>query len=185
MMENDPEAWIPLFLLSTVLFPRARMGLRVFEPRYLDMVSRCLREQRDFGICLNAPGGQEGEPETVGTLAHIVDWGSDDGVLLIEVEGRSRFTVLDWRRESPVSEGRPRYWVDEPKLPLDFEHEWLKPILVEILGEDLAENLDASTAGMILAQALPAPAAEKQRLLVLDDPLVRLRRIAQLLRRDG
>jgi hypothetical protein len=44
---------LPLFPLRTVLFPGALLGLKIFEARYLDLVSECLRTQQPFGvICL-------------------------------------------------------------------------------------------------------------------------------------
>ena len=47
---------LPLFPLHTVLFPEGSLPLRIFEARYLDLVSRCLREDRTFGVCAIAAG---------------------------------------------------------------------------------------------------------------------------------
>ena len=41
-------ATLPLFPLQTVLFPGGRLALKVFEARYMDMVSACLREGSSF-----------------------------------------------------------------------------------------------------------------------------------------
>ena len=54
------SAAIPLFPLSTVLFPEGPLPLRVFEPRYLDMVSRCLRSDSGFGVVLIVGGSDTG-----------------------------------------------------------------------------------------------------------------------------
>ena len=65
---------VPLFLLNTVLFPGASLPLKVFEARYLDMVSDCLKRDQPFGVCLLRSGkevGAAGEPHPVGTLAHV------------------------------------------------------------------------------------------------------------------
>ena len=43
---------IPLFPLNVVLFPEGELKLRIFEPRYIDMVSDCLRNNIGFGVCL-------------------------------------------------------------------------------------------------------------------------------------
>ena len=43
---------IPLFPLNVVLFPEGELKLRIFEPRYVDMVSDCFRNDSGFGICL-------------------------------------------------------------------------------------------------------------------------------------
>lgn len=51
---------IPLFPLSTVLFPRGPLPLRIFEPRYVDMIKRCMREGSCFGVVLITEGGETG-----------------------------------------------------------------------------------------------------------------------------
>ncbi len=43
---------VPLFPLNTVLFPGGPLPLRIFEPRYLDMVSRCMKDDMPFGVAL-------------------------------------------------------------------------------------------------------------------------------------
>ena len=90
-MAPDP---LPLFPLRTVLFPGAILPLRIFEARYLDMVSRCLRTDGVFGVVAIRHGSEAGptEPFLVGTLARIVDWDATSGGLLgIKVRGDRRF----------------------------------------------------------------------------------------------
>ena len=80
-----PKA-LPLFPLRSVLFPGGLLSLRIFETRYLDMVTSCLREERAFGVvCLNQ--GHEVKQasdaaalrfEPTGTLAHVVDVDFED-----------------------------------------------------------------------------------------------------------
>ena len=87
---------IPLFPLRTVLFPGGPLPLRVFETRYLDMVSRCLRDDLEFGVVLLTAGAETGEARTVsvGTAARITDWyQGSDGILGITAEGRERFRL--------------------------------------------------------------------------------------------
>ena len=57
-MRAEPSARkeIPLFPLGTVLFSGGRLPLRIFEPRYTAMVSRCLREKAGFGVVLIREG---------------------------------------------------------------------------------------------------------------------------------
>ena len=43
---------ISLFPLNVVLFPEGELKLRIFEPRYIDMVRDCFRNDTGFGICL-------------------------------------------------------------------------------------------------------------------------------------
>jgi Lon protease-like protein len=39
---------LPLFPLPAVLFPGGEIALRIFEPRYLDMIRDCARDGRGF-----------------------------------------------------------------------------------------------------------------------------------------
>ena len=67
---------LPLFPLRTVLFPGGLLPLRIFEPRYVDMVGRCMREQGSCGVVLILEGGEVGrvgEVATIGTSARISD----------------------------------------------------------------------------------------------------------------
>ncbi len=94
-----PPTTIALFPLNTVLFPGGPLPLRIFEPRYLEMVSDCMKNDRPFGVCLIAEGSEAGEasvPHDYGTLAHIEDWNQlQDGYLGITARGGQRFIVLD------------------------------------------------------------------------------------------
>ena len=73
---------LPLFPLHTVLFPGALLGLKVFETRYLDLVSECLRSGQPFGVVCLRQGAEAGpspapvQLESVGVLAHIDDFNS-------------------------------------------------------------------------------------------------------------
>jgi len=88
---------ISLFPLNTVLFPGGPLPLRIFEPRYLDMVSKSLKHSQPFGVCLIREGDETGrpaEPHPIGTFAHIVDWDQlSDGLLGITARGGERFFV--------------------------------------------------------------------------------------------
>ena len=53
-------AEIPLFPLNSVLFPGGPLPLRIFETRYLDMVSSCLKHEQGFGVCLIEQGSETG-----------------------------------------------------------------------------------------------------------------------------
>ena len=86
-----------LFPLNTVLFPGGPLRLRIFEPRYLDMISRCLRENGDFGVALITEGRETGSARTtqIGTSAHIVDFERlDDGLLGITAHGERKFRIV-------------------------------------------------------------------------------------------
>ena len=92
---------IALFPLNTVLLPGGPLPLRIFEPRYLQMVSECLKHDRPFGVCLIAKGKEAGEAPVAheyGTLARIEDWSQlPDGHLGITARGGERFIVRNTR----------------------------------------------------------------------------------------
>ena len=96
---------LPLFPLNTVLLPGAALGLRVFEPRYLDLVRECGRRGSGFGVCLIAEGTEAGAPATpqdCGTEARIEDFDTGpDGLLHLRLRGHRRFRVT----ASQVREG--------------------------------------------------------------------------------
>ena len=41
---------LPLFPLGTLLLPHGRLPLQIFERRYIDMISACMREGTGFGV---------------------------------------------------------------------------------------------------------------------------------------
>ena len=88
---------LPLFPLRAVLFPGARLQLRIFERRYVDLVRSCMRDGCGFGIPPIRHGNEAGVPATPwpgGTLAMIRDFSQGaDGLLHIEVEGVRRFRL--------------------------------------------------------------------------------------------
>ena len=121
-MSPPTDQELSLFPLGTVLFPDGPLALRIFEPRYLDMVSACLRNDQPFGVCLIRSGREVGaaaSPFAVGTLARIVDWHrSDDGLLGIVALGTRRFRVLETRTQpDQLLVGRLEV-IDEPEVAL-------------------------------------------------------------------
>jgi len=88
---------LALFPLNTVLFPGGPLPLRIFETRYLDMLSRCFKNDQGFGVCLIEQGSETGPARsyTVGTLARVRDWSNGpDGLLHILAVGERRFRVF-------------------------------------------------------------------------------------------
>ena len=179
---------LPLFLLNTVLFPDDRLPLRVFEPRYMDMVTGCLKSAQPFGVCLLRSGaevGAAGEPMSVGTLAHIERWEmAEPGVLQILVRGGERFEIQSHYQRARLARAAVTPWPLEPPTPIAAEHAPLARLLQKILS-DYGPGLiasphhfnDATWVGMRLAQLLPVASSEKQRWLELRDPGTRLSHI--------
>jgi len=88
---------IPLFPLSTVVLPGGLLPLRLFEPRYIDMVKNCFKSNTGFGVCLIKDGQDAGAPAlpySIGTLVNIVDFDQGpDGLLHITAQGEKEFSL--------------------------------------------------------------------------------------------
>jgi uncharacterized protein len=181
---------LPLFPLSTVLFPGGPLRLRIFEPRYLDMVRHCLKESRAFGVLLILEGEEAGEAVSVaesGTSARVVDFDTlPDGLLGIDCIGEQRFRVLKrWQQGDGLNVAQVDYLPDDPPCALPAELAHLGELLREVLpqlGERyahvVAQYEDAGWVGNRWAEVLALTPAEKQQLLELADPLARLRQVA-------
>ncbi|KGM54475.1 ATP-dependent protease [Lysobacter arseniciresistens ZS79] len=192
---------LSLFPLPTVLVPGAALGLRVFEPRYLDLVSECGRRGTGFGVCLlmNGDGDPDEGAETTaaaafGTEAVIEDFGTgDDGLLTLRVRGRRRFHARQLRvRDNGLQVAEVEWCDDDPVEPLRPEHGLLATLLqgvLEQVGGEHADALDtriddAAWVGWRLVEMLPLDDLQRQQLLQLDDPHERLDRLLHLLPED-
>ncbi len=184
---------ISLFPLHTVLYPGGPLPLRIFEARYLDMISACLRDETPFGVLQIREGSETGPAATyeVGTLARIVDWymGSD-GILGVTAVGEQRFRVRDAAaREDGLLTGVVDVIEDDAALPLPEEFLPLVQILDGVLDDlgRLYDELprrydDAVWVGYRFAEILPFDPEQKQLCLELADPLERLQLIRESLR---
>jgi Lon protease-like protein len=183
---------VPLFPLNTVLFPGGPLPLRIFEPRYLGMVSHCMRHESPFGVLLIRDGHETGVASThnIGTLARITDWyQGSDGLLGITAVGEQRFRLISSvRQDDGLNIGEIEVLGSEPALPLPDEYQEIATILAGVL-EDLGrlyESLeqrfdDAGWVTSRFVEILPIDLEEKQRCLEQSDPLERLRIVRELL----
>jgi len=192
---NVPE--LPLFPLRTVLFPGGLLPLRLFETRYLDMVSRCLREDAEFGVLLIVSGEEAGavaELATIGTSARIVDFSQlPDGLLGLMCRGSRRFRLKSHRVQSDgLLVGSVDWLAESGPSALLPEHQLQAQVLRQALEElgDTARHLeeDFGDAGWVanrLAEFLPLEHAAQQSLLEVTDPQERMRQLAPLIQETG
>jgi len=188
---------IPLFPLNTVLFPQGPLPLRIFEPRYVDMVKYCMRAQSPFGVVMIRAGSEvgtaaAGETSTVGTTARIVDFNAlPDGLLGITCQGERKFSVAKlWQQEDGLYCADVEFVAPEEAMDLPPEYDHLGELLRKVLPElgELYSQMppdfaNASWVGCRLAEILPIALAEKQHCLELDDPIERLARLSPLIRK--
>jgi Lon protease-like protein len=185
-MHSATHATLPLFPLHTVLFPGGPLRLRIFEPRYLDMVSRCMREDSGFGVALIVAGQEAGgraQTVEIGTLARIVDFEQlDDGLLGITARGERRFRIVHVHQESDgLNICQVEWRHDEARAEVPPQHAVLAELLRRALeqigpayGEITPAFEDATWVGMRLAEILPLAPVERQELLELNDGPERL-----------
>lgn len=187
---------IPLFLLKVVLHSGGRMELRVFEPRYMDMVKDCLRTNTPFGVCLIAQGEEvanpeagAAEPQAVGTLATIADWDMPQlGILNLVVHGGQRFRISSRRTlDNQLVRAEVELLPDPPVTPIPGDYARLVPMLRALL-EALEDPpppphrfYDAAWVADRWAEMLPLPMERRQEILELDDGVARLDAIYRFL----
>lgn len=189
---------IAIFPLSTVLFPCARMPLQIFEPRYLDLVSDCLKNDQGFGVVWLREGREvykadaEVNPRLaqIGTYARVVDWDSlSNGLLGITIEGSRKFRLVSSFQQANHLHMAEVEWLEsEPVIELTPQAIDMKVLLAQLLEHPHVERLklsgevnDVASLGYLLAQFLPIEEAKKFDLLASNDPVSRLELLAKLL----
>ncbi len=183
---------IPLFPLNTVLFPGGPLPLRIFEARYIDMISERMRSDAPFGVVLIHEGQEAGAASTytVGTLARITDWyQGSDGLLGVTAIGEQRFRITSTERmPDGLNVAQVEVLPDEESMPLPDAYKGLAEILEGVLDDlgRLYESLerhydDAGWVSYRFVEILPLDLEQKQFCLEKADPAERLRIVNELL----
>jgi len=177
---------IPLFPLNVVLLPGADLPLHIFEPRYREMVTRCLEEKSEFGVLLALSKGVE----HVGCTAEILEVVKRyaDGRMDILTIGREPFRVVECFDENPLAEGQVDYLEDrESQVNPAVQRELIE--LYEtchtLIFGDYPKNVGTEHATPIsfrIAATLPMDLLWKQQILELRSELARQERLAGYLR---
>lgn len=187
---------LPLFPLHTVLFPGGLLPLRIFETRYVDMVSRCMRDQGEFGVLLIHAGSETGAAEAtagIGTAARIVDFQTlSDGLLGLLCRGSRRFRLASSHVRSDGLNVGLVEWLEEADVALDPQYQALVPVLRKVMAElqAIAPLMPPryENAGWIsyrFAELLPLDRLTQQRLLEIGDANERLKLLAPLIEPDA
>jgi Lon protease-like protein len=204
MSAGQRSSELALFPLRSVLFPDGLLGLKVFEARYLDLVSACLREQRTFGVVALRRGSEARarpdagvEFEAVGTRVELLEVDSTrPGILQLRCRGTQRFAVHGQRQQGDG------LWVAQV-TPVPDDEDSVPPATmigtVRGLAAAIAALKEQGTqpflqpyrfehAGWVAnrwCEILPLSLAAKQKLLELPDARVRLQLVDEFLRRKG
>jgi len=185
---------LPLFPLNAVLFPGCMLDLQLFEARYLDMVSRVMKQGEGFGVVCILDGEEVGQaPEgyaRVGCEALVRDFQQqDNGLLGIRVEGGRRFRVVSTQVQRDQLILADVEWLDElPERPLQEADADLLALLAALAEHPMvaALNMGVTASGQQslanqLAYLLPFTEEDKVELLELSDAQERLDAIQDLL----
>ena len=189
-MSNDENC--PIFPLRTMLFPDSRLPLRIFEPRYIDMVSKCMKDSLEFGVILSRESNDPKMFETynIGTMAKIIDWEQgNDGLLGITTIGTNKFKLLGMnKQEDGLNIGDVEIIEREGdfKPTENFSNlvSLLKAILddINLYNDDEKKFESASWVSFRFAEILPLKLEDKQKCLEIDDPIIRLNYLEPLIR---
>jgi len=163
---------LPLFPLKTVLLPGNSLPLKIFEPRYSDMIAGCMRETKPFGVVLIYQG-QETDSEveifTIGTSAAVIDWQNrDDGLLGITVKGQQRFQVVSTRtKNSGLLVAEIDFLEEEAEHQVPDQFYYMSELLQHVSTHkaDAATTIDFCNIVYQLIYLLPLDTTLKQQLL--------------------
>lgn len=173
---------MPLFpLKNVVLFPGMVLPLHIFEPRYREMIGRCIEQRMPFGVTLISEGEEVGAPALpcmVGTAARIVRVERlEDGCMNITTVGTQRFRIVELHHtHSYLSATVAHFPVvnGATKLATELAQRVRPQVLdyVDLLGKACNNKLtldrlpeDPLTLAFLVAIALQVKAEEKQKML--------------------
>ena len=182
---------IPLFPLNVVLLPGADLPLHIFEPRYRQMVRRCLEQKCEFGMLLAMPKGIV----RVGCTAEVVDVVKryNDGRMDIVTSGRAPFRIVELLNaeryaEDELLEGYVDYLDDrERAVDARIQRQVIEfyEICHTLIFDDYPRNITGDALdnlSYIVAGTLPMDLLWKQQILELRCEADRQERLAGYLR---
>ena len=174
---------MPLFPLNVVLFPGMILPLHIFEPRYREMVARCLEEKIPFGVVLIQEGeeiGRVARPHRVGTAARITRAEHlEDGRYNITTVGTQRFRILELDHSHSYLSGKVTQFPavnGNTRAAVEMAHRVRPKVVeyVELLSKASETDLkldrlpeDPLTLAYLIAIALQVNNTAKQELLEL------------------
>jgi Lon protease-like protein len=114
-MGNMPGGLLPLFPLSLVLLPAARLPLHIFEERYKEMMGILIPQRGEFGVVLAKDGGVVNVGCTA-TVEEVVRR-YPDGRLDLLATGRRRFQIVSLDEEKSFIRAEVEFFNDEDASP--------------------------------------------------------------------
>jgi len=193
---------LPMFPLEVTLFPDDDLPLRIFEPRYTQLVGDCLAaDDPVFGVVLIAAGREVGGGDNrydIGAVARIVEHQAlGEGRYTLRCRVSDRIRVMQWLADDPYPRAVVQGWPDEQGEPVSDQS------LVELEDRimELFERLAAARgvelpprdmlfAGVALAEEtgdklyalasrVPMGQADRYAVLAAPSPDLRLRALTE------
>tara|TARA_B100000029_G_scaffold514125_1_gene615771 strand:+ start:43 stop:645 length:603 start_codon:yes stop_codon:yes gene_type:complete len=184
---------LPIFPLRSIVLPGGLFPLRIFERRYLDMVTQCIKEDKGFCIALVKKENTDNYTTDVfefGSYVKISDWNKlPDGLLGITVEGRKIVKIL---RSSLDKNGllngkintidpEKEYLVPQKYRSLSDFYRKISPGLKDFISYKQEKYSDASWLSYRLTECLPIDLKTKADLIAMNSSLDRLEKINYLM----
>ena len=190
---------IPVFPLSNfIIFPGTTVPLNIFEPRYIQMIDNCVKNDKLIGMIQPKKNKTQRNPELhdVGCLGKITSFkDTDEGRYLIELKGLIRFKIIkEIKNDKLYRECEINYKDFEEDLLLKKEQ--IKFSDLELIFKDLKllfekrgfiinwkelEKQNLNETINALAMASPFSLEEKQVLLETKNLELRKNKIAEIL----
>ncbi len=189
-----PDA-LPLFPLGATLFPGGRLGLKVFEQRYIELAKARIADGELFGVVTLTGGFEVGVEQAfakVGTAVRVLSFDMPQaGIFMLDVVGEDRFEVVGSSTEkSGLTHATVRWIPHEKKVKLPNTYSELSAILSQVIGRageakfaEPFELEDATWVGSRLVEILQLPPSIKQSLLEINDAELRLKTVYHLINR--
>lgn len=193
---------LPLFPLNVVVCPGGLLPLKIFEARYLDMVKNCLRNQTAFAVLAVLPEGETGPDghfpfSPVGTAVKIMDADvTTVGLMMIRCVGQHRIKVESFTQQADgLVIGQVSDIPNDMVLPIPEDLKVTSEVLRQLLDSLPSQNIapdqmpviepyqleDTAWVANRWVELLDLSLLEKQRLMQLDSPIVRLELIQDIL----
>lgn len=190
---NAKASEIPLLSRGEVLFPGTVTRIRLADARQMGQLRTASGGCFGFSLFIPAKGEHPAQHMRLGTEAVIEDYNQDEaGGLQLKLRGKRRFLI---RQTRCLHDGqlvvRPEWLAEEEprQLPVDYATmaqvvaRYMEQVQPDYPQYKPLDCEDASFVGFRLAELLPMELEEKQMLLELTDPILRLRMLSTILPR--
>lgn len=171
---------LALFPLNTVMFPGSILPLQIFEQRYLNLITECMKQQTGFVTVLISEGKEVGSTPKIyctGCYVDIIDWDAlPNGLLGISIQAKHRVLLSNSSVKDDgllLAEATPiKSTIDNrPPLPEAFRPlpETLKQLLKHPFAAQYKDKVDfTNTADVCYRLSELLPISNKQKQLLLE-----------------